>query len=97
MSSIYCLSEEQCQIVEKKLLSLLETCQTLQIPMFATVVISNDEEETKYNRIVYSAQAHQMRLKNDQIRKHILISNGFDAVPARDAVEINMTQLLSTD
>ena len=38
-----------------------------------------------------------MRLKNDQIRKHILISNGFDAVPARDAVEINMTQLLSTD
>lgn len=97
MSSIYCLSEEQCQIVEKKLLSLLETCQTLQIPMFATVAISNDEEETKYNRIVYSAQAHQMRLKNDQIRKHILISNGFDAVPARDAVEINMTQLLSTD
>ena len=53
MSSIYCLSEEQCQIVEKKLLSLLETCQTLQIPMFATVAISNDEEETKYNRIVH--------------------------------------------
>lgn len=97
MNSIYQLTDEQCQMIEKKLLSLLETCQTLQVPMFATVAIANTEDETKYNRIVYSAQAHQMRLKNDQIRKHILISNGCDAVLPRDNVEINMAQLLSTE
>jgi hypothetical protein len=83
--------------VESKLKSLLETCQIYHIPMFASVAIENNDKETKYNNIVYSSQAHQIVLQNDCIRKYMLIANGFEAVPARDAVSFDMEEVFGED
>lgn len=63
--------------VESRLKALLEICQIYHAPMYATVAIKNSEKDTIYNNIVYSATAHQIVLKNDRIRKHMLIAAGF--------------------
>lgn len=83
--------------IEGRLKALLEVCQIYHVPMFASVAIENSEEETKYNNIVYSSQAHQVLLKNDTIRKHMLIANGFEAIPARDAVSFDMGEVFGND
>jgi hypothetical protein len=72
--------------VEQKLRSLLETCQIYHAPMFACVAVSNNEEQTEYANQTYTAQAHCMGLKNDIVRRCVLIADGFEAVPPREAV-----------
>ena len=79
--------------IEGRLKALLEVCQIYHVPMFASVAIENSEKNTTYNNIVYSAQAHQVFLKNDTIRRYMLIANGFEAVPARDAVSFDMEEV----
>ena len=79
--------------IEGRLKALLEVCQIYHVPMFACVAIENSEKETKYNNIVYSAQAHQVLLKNDIVRKCMLVANGFEAIPARDAVSFDMEEV----
>lgn len=71
--------------IENKLKELLELCQVYKTPMFATVAIKNDENETQYNNITFGTSSNYIRLTDDQIKKHILIANGFCAVPKRDS------------
>ena len=81
----YELPEEQISELDKKMRELLELCQINHVPFFATCAIANSGEETKYLNIVYSAQAHSMKLTDDRIRKHMLVANGeFDVVPKRE-------------
>lgn len=93
----FSLTDEQKAIVETKLRELLEICQVYEVPMFASVVTDNSEEETVYNNIVYGARVRGIILKNDQIQKHILIADGFDAVPKRENVTVDMKLLLPTE
>lgn len=90
----FCLSEEGQREVELKLRSLLETCQTYHTPMFAAVAIANTETGTEYNRVVYGAGSHAVELSDDQIRRHILIADGFHAVPEREDMTIDMSEIL---
>ena len=83
------IAKEQKKEIEEKIKELLELCQINRIPMFLSVALQNDKNGTKYKNIMYSAKVHDIRLTDDQIEKHILISNGFCAVPKREAVEID--------
>jgi hypothetical protein len=85
----YEADKEQKKEIEEKIKELLELCQINRIPMFLSVALQNDKNGTKYKNIMYSAKVHDIRLTDDQIEKHILISNGFCAVPKREAVEID--------
>lgn len=75
--------------VDMKLRSLLETCQIYHAPMFACVAVSNDEKETEYANQTYTAQAHCIGLNNDIVRRCVLIADGFEAVPPREAVFVD--------
>lgn len=88
------LDKYQKAIVDKKLKELLEICQIHQIPMFATVAVENDDNHTVYDNITYSYPARNMELSDDQIIGHILISNGFHAVPPREDVTIDMSDII---
>ncbi len=91
-NNYYTLDNEIQKEVGQKLRSLLETCQAYQLPMFATVAVSNAEEGTRYDRVVYGAASHAMVLTEDQIRHHILIADGFHAVPEREDIVLQLTR-----
>ena len=76
-NTIYELNDEERMEIEAKLNALLQVCQIYKTPMFASVAIRNTDQETEYSNIVYSAQSHNLRLKNDCIRKYVLIADGF--------------------
>ena len=80
-----------------KIEELLEICQLNGVPMFVTVALSDDGEKTEYYNQMFSAAAHDIHLTDDQIAGHILISNGFKAVPKRDYIELNMGEILNTE
>lgn len=83
----YKLSSQQRNELEEKMRELLEFCQIYHVPFFVSCAVKNDDSETEYSNMVYSAQAHNMKLQNDRIRKYMLIANGeFDVVPKREIV-----------
>ena len=82
MKQEYTISDEAKEEIDMKLRILLEVCQIHKVPMFACVALENREKETIYDRIVYHPT--ERRLADDQIRRHICIANGFEAVPKRN-------------
>lgn len=95
--TIYKVSADDEKEIKARLKSLLEICQICRVPMFASVALANSETETQYENIVYGGQSHIVTLTDDKIRKHMLISNGFEAVPARDVVSIDMNEVMDFD
>lgn len=85
-NTVFDLSEQARQELELRLNALLQVCQIYHVPMFASVATKNSDEGTEYRNIVYSAQAHDMKLQEDHIRKYILIADGFEPVPPREVI-----------
>lgn len=71
---------EKIEIVEKKLQDVLSICQIYRIPFFATFAASDSE----WKNYAYSATANNIPLSDDQIRRHMLVANGFEVVPKRE-------------
>lgn len=78
------LGSAEIEMVESVLYELKETCQMLKIPLFATVVIENNEENTVYRNVVNAPGSHNISLSNDQIKNHILLANEFEIVKRDD-------------
>ncbi len=93
-SDVIKLDKTVLKDLDTALNSLLELCQIYHLPMFATVAVCNDDEKTEYKNIVYNPKSHAVNLTDDKIRKHILVSNGFDAVPARESLTLDMEEVL---
>lgn len=83
--------------INNALEELLEQCRIYKVPMFASVVFGNTETTTKYNNVTYNAASHNIGLADDQIRKHILVADGFDVVPQRQTLTIDPNDFLSED
>ncbi len=86
--------EEKNEII-KKIDELLELCQYRNVPMFVTVAMEDDGSTTTYYNRMHSAKSHNIHLSDDQISKHILIADGFSAVPPRESLEVEMDELLT--
>lgn len=88
-------NKETIKTVKEKIGEVLELCQLYQIPMFVTIAEKNDSDGTEYYSRMYSAKAHGILLTEDKIERHVLIANGFAAVPPRDALELDMSAVLA--
>lgn len=86
---------ENVNAVKEKIDEVLELCQLYRIPMFVTIAEEDNADGTKYYNRMYSAKAHGIQLADDKIEKHVLIASGFSAVPPRDALELDMSAVLS--
>lgn len=89
------IAQDAKEAAKQKIEELLDICQLNGIPMFVSIVLEDDNEKTKYYNQLYSAKAHAINLADDQIAKHILIANGFKAVPKREALDLDMGSLLN--
>lgn len=56
-------------------------CVQLKIPFFAVFAVQNDEKGTMFKRYITGKSSTGIQLTNDEIRKHLLVSTGFDAAP----------------
>lgn len=83
--------------VEKKLNAALDEvlsiCQVNNFPVFISAAVANDKDRTEYKNLIYSSTAHFINLKDDKIRKYMLIANGFEAVPPREVVSFDLDDL----
>ena len=82
----YKSSKEVQNIITKKMDELLELCQIYKLPMFASVAVENDNEHTIYKNCMFGGRVHDVILTEDQIQNHILVANGFKAVPPREEI-----------
>lgn len=88
------LSKETIEKIDTKLFELEELCRIHNVPFFASVAIRNTEDNTEYRNVINSATANYIPVKRDQIRHHELIASGFVAMPRRDKLEFNSTDLV---
>ena len=93
------LNENKDRLLEEKITELLELCKIYDLPAFFTIAVKNTASETVYHSAVNGVGSHNRKLANDQIRKHILISNGFEIlkqdeenllVPPRDKKRVHV-------
>lgn len=88
------LTETQINEIDTRQAALKEAVQMCGVPMFATVCVLNSECTSKFLRVVHAAQSHAISLYDDEIRKHMLIANGFEAVPKKELSEDAINQIL---
>ena len=63
---------------------VLQICQINNLPVFMSVATENSSEGTVYKNMVFSGTANYINLANDRIRKHMLVANDYEVVPARE-------------
>ena len=81
------MQEDVKKLFEEKAQELMELSRIYKVPMFLSFV---EREGEKYHNKVFSAAANGIHLEEDQIEKHILIANGFQAIPPREVVNVDM-------
>lgn len=89
------ITEDAINGAMQKIEELLDICQLNGIPMFVCIATEDKGEKTVYYNQVYSAKAHAIDLVDDQIAKHILIANGFKAVPKRETLDLDMESIFN--
>ena len=96
---------KHCQPILDKL--MLE-CSLRKIPCFFTACVGNTVDESEYihtedegnaryiNDGVF-AGSRNIHLTNDQIKKHLCVVCGFDVVPSRTTIEVNMEEIFNDE
>ncbi len=77
--------------------TVLEICRMHKIPHFISTAVEDSEEGTVYETHMYGPKSHNVTLTDDRITQHMLIANGFQAVPSRNIVSVDMGELYGTD
>ena len=94
---MFTLDNKSKKEIKEAMEKLVLTCQQYRAPVFIWVAMDDNGEETTYENAVFSAKTHGIQLSDDQIRKHILVADGFAVVPPRDRLEIDMGQFMDQE
>ena len=73
--------------IKPKMDELNQICAVYSLPYFASFCISDGKEGTTYENYMYGSISNGIHLRDDQIRKHINVANGFYTVPPHSANE----------
>lgn len=69
---------------------LVSICRNHKIPFFYTACVANDDEHSEYRSDVVSPVGYDVILSDDKISKHIGVTAGFDVVPSRADIEMDV-------
>lgn len=97
--------EKHCQ---KLLDELMLQCSLYKIPCFFTACVGNtpdkseyihaeDEGNARYINDAVCAGSRDIHLTDDQIKKHLCVVCGFDVVPSRKALEVDMEEIFTEE
>lgn len=68
-------------------------CSLHKIPFFFTACVANDFENSDYVSDGVVTGSRNIHLADDHIVKHLAVVRGFEVVPSRQDVEINMDEI----
>lgn len=71
-------------------------CSLNNIPFFFTAAVKNDEKGTLYQSDIVGVGSKNLTLKDDKISKHIAVQSGFDVIPKKEEIEIDMDEIMPT-
>lgn len=76
--------------LKDRMKEILSICQIYRVPCYMTFVTEDNGSGTKYVNVLYGTKSNGIHLRDDQIERHVLIANGFSAVPGREVLELDM-------
>lgn len=74
----------------EKVYELKLLCNKHRLPMFVSVCVKNDNNESKYVSEMVGSQSNNVILKNDLIPKFVNVLNGFDTIPKQEILEVEI-------
>lgn len=83
--------------LEEAINRVLYICHMNQIPVFVSAAVKNSDEGTEYINSMFSSTANAINLKDDRIRKYMLIANGYEPVPPREVVDFDIDEMFPKD
>lgn len=83
------------EILEEKILEIKRLCHREKMPVFISVCVKNDENETIYEKEMVSAATCELKLKDDQIAKMVNVTLGFDTIQPTGVTEIEAEDLIA--
>jgi len=92
MANIEMTKEAKIQL-EEYMAMVMELAQIHNIPLFFVAAIDDNGKETEYMQYLHTAQSIHVKLTDDRIRKHVLVEAGFEPVPPRENVTVDMEDL----
>ena len=75
--------------IRPKLQQIMQICNREKMPMFFAVCTKNNNNETEYEKHIYSSQSNEIYLKEDLFRGFVNVTNGFNTVPPIKEIEID--------
>lgn len=79
--------KKECQPI---LDELILKCSLHRIPFFWSACTKSNEDESIYTNDAVATGSRDIRLKDDRIAKFLAVLGGFDVVPSRKTLEIDM-------
>lgn len=77
--------------------AIQEIAQIHELPFFFTMAVADNEEKTEYRKELLTAQICRKKLANDLIRKHMLVEGGFEPIPPRESLTVNMEEIMNEE
>ncbi len=75
--------------IKKKAEELNELCKTLGVASFMTFCVKDDGVNTTYQNYIYGSASNKIKLVDDQICRHVNVSNGFTTLPPDGNLDID--------
>ena len=82
--------EEKCG---QLLRDLVHACSLEKIPFFFTACVKNSFDGSVFVNDAVNTGSRDIHLCDDQIANHMAVARGFDVIPRRQQVEINMDEI----
>ena len=76
--------------LQEMIKEMIKYCSANGIPIFISACIKNDEKESVYKSDMVSAASAGVHLTDDRFVRFVNVLNGFDTVPVKDTMEIDL-------
>jgi hypothetical protein len=81
MTTNFDSKEAYNQYIKDEVKKLNVLCRVYKIPFYMTFAVSNNNEGTEYVSVAGVPNSMNCELKDDRVRKMILLQNGFEVTP----------------
>lgn len=75
--------------INSKIQELIQLCNAEQLPIFISVAVANNSEETEYCNDMFASATNDIFLKDDKFPDFVNVMNGFRTVPPSKIVVID--------
>lgn len=76
------------EVIQPKIAEIKMLCEMKNLTFFTCFAVKNTDEKTSYKYDGLLTGSHDIRLKNDLIKKHLCVANGFKVMAQDAAIDL---------